>query len=1148
MGFDHERAGTDFVHLHVHTEFSALDGLSTVSEVLAAIQADGQNAVAMTEHGNCAGHPDLQIACDKAGVKPIFGMEAYFVDDRFDRGESGKKVFDYWHLILWAMDDQGLRNLWAMSTEAYRDGLWGKYPRLDWDTLRRLNTGVMASTACLGGPVLNPYIHGDEDAALANLLRLQEIFGDRLYAEVQPNADPEQVRGNYWLLEQAHRYGIEPVATGDCHYPTPAEKKSHKVWLAAALAKSLEDLADSTMFQGDGDFHMRTGAEMHESLRYLGSREVAEEIGLKDLTYPGEFWERALTNTRVIADRCTAHIETGSHNPVYSRVSEKHPDPAQHDVERLLDWCLTRWTERTEGKTYGPEVYEARFETEFRMIVDKGFAGYFLMVADLVSHAKKNHLLVGPGRGSGGGSLVAYLLGITEIDPVEYDILFERFMTKGRTELPDFDIDFPSAKKWFMFHYTAERWGEAHVATVGTHARLKSKSAIQSIARAIEAELPADHWPQLMECSAIIDAAEGDTAGLGLSWEDLWARAGDQLQPYADKYPRLFELAGQMHGRLKTYGKHPAGVIIDPDHPLTENLPLRQGEGGQMIAQFNLQVLELLGYVKFDLLNISNLDMIQLTVDLIKKHTGRTITPYDWHAELEDPYLYEQIGEGWTLGLFQLGTHLGVEMARRMKPKSLRELADMITLVRPGPRGAHLDDLYLARRAGEEEIEYADPRMADILGNTWGAMIYQEQLMKLCMVLAGYDDVQADKVRKILGKKKVAEAKEQGSIFIERAVANGTDPHVAHSLWMQMEEFAKYSFGYAHAIAYAILAIWTAWFKFHYPLYFLCAALSIVDSDKKPDFIEEARRMGFRVLPPDINLSGKDFSIGDTGLDIRYGLNSIKGLGAVATESILAGQPYESWEDFLARKGPKCNSGHVKLLVRIGALDSLVPNRRWLEKWLEHEAIPGAEKCQHRTGGERDIVWLPSPVKGVPSEPQTVDWTLPCTFDWQSEPDELTEKGRKKKRKAPPKKCTRACRMFSPSAPPEPDSVEPYGKHDIRAIEMDMLKIHLTTTPFDDIPLEERETLSTAADALTGPFGVYAMAVVVQGFNYARTRQDMGFVNLATERGSLSRVVVFSSDYAQHRAHLHTQGQMGLVIVTKNQRGFRLDEFLPLNV
>jgi DNA polymerase-3 subunit alpha len=1073
-----------------------------------AARADGQTAMAITDHGTCAGHPAFQLACDEAGIKPIFGMEAYFVNDRLVPGESNN---DYWHLILLAMDDEGLRNLWAMSTESYRDGFWGK-PRIDWDTLQRLNKGVMATTACLGGPVIGPYSKGDEPQAIANLLRLKEIFGDRLYAEIHVNHLDEQLRANDWLVETCETYQVQPIAVVDSHYAHKEDQHTHQVWLSMQTNKDIAD--ESSLFGGGQDYHLMNEEEVRGSLHYL----------------PPEFVEAAIVNTVLLADRCTAKIEKRSHNPVYSRITPEYPDPIAHDCDRLLDVCMERWLERTGGKSYGHEVYEERFAKEYSMIVDKGFAGYFLMVWDMVAYAKKNGVLVGPARGSGGGSLVAYLLGITELDPVEYDVLFERFMTKGRVELPDFDIDFPKSKKKMMFEYVADRWGADHVATVGTHMRMKNKSVIQSVARAIKSTLPHDYWETMViPVSALIDEAEAGTAGLGLSWEQLWIQTGDLLDPYKDKYPDVFKLAEQMIGRLKTYGKHPAGVIIDPDASLVSNLPLRSGEDGQMVAQFDLQILDLLGYTKFDMLNLRNLDTLQMTVDLIYEKTGRRVDPYGWREELKDPYVYEQISEGWTLGLFQVETKTGTTMSKRFHPSHLVDLADILTLVRPGPKRSGLTDQYLRRRNGAEEVTYADPRMEKILAKTQGTLLYQEQLMSLCMELAGYDDVQADWVRKILGKKKVALAKLEGPKFVAAAVANGTDETVAQDLWNQMEEFAKYSFGYGHAMGYAILTLWTAWFKYHYPLYFLTAALSTVKPEMIPPFIEESRRIGYKVLPPDINESGEGFSIDSTMLGVRYGIEAIDGIGPVALQAVLQAQPYNSWEDFLERKGEKCNAGHVKTLVKIGVFDSLVPNRRWLESTLEHEALIGS-------------------VAGCAFKSEvTNEHNLLCSFDWASEEAPIGRTGKPMKAKPPPKKCTRGCRHFTPVLPPTPDQVTVYTDEEIRDIETALIGVYLSSTPFDRIPAEDRENLATALDLLAGPNGNYMCAVIVNGVRLKNDKKGnpMAFLTLGTERGGFD-CTVFASTYPKY-ANDFKVGSLAYVSVNKNDIGQTLDVFLSLD-
>jgi DNA polymerase-3 subunit alpha len=1095
---------TGFVHLHLHTDYSPLDGLTTMEEAALTVKELGQGAFAVTDHGLCPGHPEQQKVCNKYGLRPIFGIEAYFVDDRLHHPED---KYEYWHLVLWAMNDEGLRNIWAMSTESYSDGLYNK-PRIDWSTLERHNEGVMVSTACLGGPLLAPWEKGEEEIALKNLFRLKTIFPGRTYIELHVNQMDKQIRGNKWLVHIAHEYDVPLVAVVDSHYARPEDKRTHKDWISVRINK---DIGETNLFEGDHDYHIMGEDEVREALSYL----------------PEDVVDESILNTAIVANLCTAEIRPNLRNPIYSRPSDDYPNRVQHDVDRLIDVCLGNWEVRTTGKPHSQSDYMARFEREMKLLVQKGFCGYFLMVWDLVAYAKRSGILVGPGRGSGGGSLVAYLAGITELDPVENDLLFERFMTEGRTELPDFDIDFPSSKKSMMFAYAAERWGADNVATVGTEMRLKNKGALNDTARALRDRLPDTVFMDLKKISAIIDEVESHTAGLGVSWDELWVQAGDLLEPYRERYPLLFEVAGRFRSRLKSYGKHPAGIIIDPDTPLVGALPLRRGEDSVgMIAQFNLDALAALGFVKFDLLNISNLDIIQECVDLIEEQTGHRVNPYAWREEYQDPYIYDEMGEGWTLGLFQIGTTAGTRLVKRFRPHSIAELADVITLVRPGPMRSGLTEIYFRRRNGEEEVTYQDPRLEAILSKTYGTMLYQEDIMAVCMTLAGYDSNEADGVRKILGKKKVELVQSAGEKFIARAVDNGTDPSVAASMWDQMAEFAKYSFGKAHACAYAYLAHWTGWLKCHYPVQFLCKTLSHVKTERIPEFVEEARRMGYRVLPPDINESQAGFTA--SGMVVRYGLAAVSGVGDAAIEAILSTRPYTSWEHFLEVKGAKCNMGHVKALVRIGAFDSLVSNRRALEQTIAFNEQPATDKCRFK-----DLT--------------VNEFGLPCRYDWPNEPPKLGRTNKPLKPKPPPKKCTKACRQFSPVDPPLGDDVEPYTDADIRDIEMELLGVYLSSTPFDRIAPEDKETLATAVDVLSGPNGSYTIAAVIRSTRgiIASNNKPMGFLSLTTECGELD-VVVFNDWWERYREQFRT-GALCLVAVRKNDRGQSLDGFMSVD-
>lgn len=1141
-----------FVHLHTHSEYSLLDGLSTLPEIAAQVAAQGGTHLGITDHGTCAGHPDLQKEADKAGLKPVFGMEAYLVEDRhlrlkdFDaqwerehpaleftdqtstkdakaalaaaeaeRAEArkafAKDLSDYYHLTLVALDQTGLHNLWAASTESYRDGFYYK-PRMDWDTLAKYSEGLAATTACLRGPLCHHgLLDGDEQAARARLGRLLDIFGDRLYVEIHTNQLPEQVKVNHQLVALAREHSVPLLAAVDSHYARAEDRDAHRAWLSMQTNSDVAD--ESTLFAGGQDYHLKTEAEVRQALAYLGE-DVASE---------------AIAGTAALASRCTASMIGSSEPPVYSRKGG-----AAADAERLLDLCLSNW-HKTVGKRESQEVYLARFEREFDLLVRKGFCGYFLMTSEQTGWAKANQILVGPGRGSGGGSLVAYLALITDIDPVEADLLFERFMTEGRTSLPDFDVDYPASKKRIMQQHARDVYGEDAVTVVGSVIRLKNKGVIKKLGSALKSLLPESFFLDQKAISAIIDDAEGDTAGLGLSWEELWAKAGEELAPYRQAYPYLFEMADRLVGRVASYGQHAAGLIISPEGSLANRLPLRRAEEeGHLIAQFDKDVLEELGYVKFDLLTLRNLDTIQATIDLIRQRRGHHIDVYSWTEEYNDPQVWQEVAEAHTLGIFQIETTLGTRYAKLMRPQSLADLADLVTIVRPGPRNSKLTDTYLRRRNGEEEVTYPDPRLEGVLAKTYGCLLYQEDIMQTCMVLGGYDSNEADQVRKILGKKKVELVAAAGQEFIARAVEHGMDSQAASTLWAQMAEFAKYSFNRAHAYAYAMLGYWTAWLKFHYPVEFLTAALSSIDKDRIPDFVKEARRMGYQVLPPDINESGVGFKPGP--LTVRYGLDSIKGIG-VAAEHIMAAQPFASFEDFMTRvvepKGAKVNRGHVATLARIGAFDSLEPNRRGLEQMLLAEKTGESTRCTFKV----DTI----PV-GAPND-------LPCTYDWAAEPDPVNPRtGRKIKRKPPPKKCTKACRRYTAPEPMQIAQVDPYTDVDIREIEAELLGVYLSSTPFDMLdPVDREMTLAQAELALDerGPHMLYVVAGVLTKARPHKdsTGREMGFLGIETEVGTLD-VVCFNTAWTKYKRDLKVGGFYAAE-VERNARGFNLYALMP---
>lgn len=1092
-----------FVHLHVHSEYSALDGLATTQEIVDEVKRQRGTAVAISDHGGCWGHPDLQDACEKAGIKPIFGMEGYLVEDRFSREDNQT----YYHITLWAMNQRGLLNLWAISTEGYRDGDYG-HPRFDWDTLQRHQEGVIAGSGCLRGPVAYEVNHNNFFKAQTNSNRLKEIFGDRYYIELHVNQLEEQIKVNQWLVEHSKEFDLPMIASVDSHYARPDQRDDHQVWISAQTNKDVQD--ESSLFGGGQNYHMADENEVFDLLYYLGPETA--------LT--------AIENTVKLADRCNVKITPKIGMPRF----HSGADAEDLDADLMLDLCLEAWSDRV-GYKDNQEAYQKRFEKEARLLIDKGFPGYFLMNYDLVKYAKDNGVLVGPGRGSGAGSLVAYLLGITEVDPVENDLLFERFMTEGRTALPDFDIDYPSSKKQFMRDYAERRWGKNHVCAVGTVTRIKNKGAFKKTAAAISSRLPDGYFHDVELISKVISGAEASTAGIGLSWDELMDVCEDEFAPFKKRYPELFELAQKFRGRVATYSRHAAGLIIDPQTNLEDSLPMMRAEdenGSFLVTQFDKDVLEKLGYNKFDFLNLRNLDTLQITVDLIKDQTGELVNVYRWRDEYFDDQVFAEIREGWTLGIFQIETSLGTKTVKQLKPVNLNDLADCITLGRPGPIRSGLDRTYFKRREGKQEVTYADPRLKGVLARTYGTMIYQEDIMATCMVLANYDDNEADKVRKILGKKKPEEAKLEGVKFIERAIGNHTDKKIAETLWSQMEEFSRYSFNRAHAFAYAVLAYWTAWFKIHYPVQYATAILSTIDKEEIPDWISEARRLGFRVLPPDINESGRGFT--NTVDTVRYSLDSIKGIGDAVVSAILPGQPYTSWEDFLARKGDKCNAGHIKTLAHVGAFDRLVPNRKALEMRLAEEDIKARERC---------IFYQVSPLNKHND--------LPCGFDWDSEPKKFGRTGKPLKvQKPPPKICSKGCRNWTPRDLPSDDEVVPYTDAEIRQIEIETLGVYLSSSPFDIIPADDQALLMTGNQIQTEPPGYYLTALLISRVksHATKTGKPMKFISADTASGTMD-VTVFSDKLAAYEPYL-TPGRMILAEVHKNDRGITLRSMEPL--
>lgn len=1143
-----------FVHLHAHSEHSPLDGLSSIEEMVDIVAADNQPALAVTDHGVCSGLPALSIAAAERDIKPLFGIEAYFVDDRrfrpperpvkagldpddFARAlaeydETVKRARDYWHLVLWAQNDEGLMNLFALASESHTDESRYYKPRMDWDSLERYSSGLYVSTACLRGPLSGALLRGDDDLARYRLSRLNRIFDGRVRLELHTNQLPEQIELNKRLVELGNETSTPYVVVSDSHYPTAEHQYCHQVWMAIQTDDDLKD--DPTLFAGNQDYHLLTSAEVSSAIDYLGPDVVSS----------------AMSETLNVADSCDAVLRPLKPVMAFSKTPGKsESELVAHDIERLTDLCLSNWS-KTQGKTYlvgdnagQPipfEVYAARFEKEMALIIEKGFAWYFLMVADYCDAAKDGRvmmawngtpepIIVGPGRGSGGGCLVAYLANIVEIDPVEADLMFERFMTKGRKALPDFDIDFPASKRDPLTSYVQGRYGKDRVVRIGTHIHSKNKGIIRDLARVLKDRMDL-HYPHIDAICQIIDDSEADTAGLGKKWEAILEDEADLLAPYISSYPELFDLAGKLAGRLKSYGKHPAGLVISTEESLIDKVPLFF-DGDVPVTMYDMETVEALQMVKFDLLTLRTFDTLQTTLDLIRERHGNTIDLYSWRDEYKEPEVWDLMCEGHTLGLFQVETPGMTRLTMDFQPRTLSELADVVTLIRPGPKRSGLTDTYLRRKKGEEPVSYPHEVLKPILAKSYGCILYQEDVMQACMLLAGYDEDEADAVRKLLGKKQVEKVMAAGEKFRRACHEQGViSDEGAAILWDQMAEFAKYSFNRAHAYAYAVIAYWCAWFKYHYPAEFLVGVLSHVDGKRIPDFVTEARRRDFKVLPPDINSSGRSFTIVADD-EVRYGLGALAGIGDAVCDAIIPHQPFTSFEDFLERKGGACNSGHIKTLASVGAFDSLVPNRRALEAQLDFQGSPEDGRCRHK------------------DESYLGPNGLPCRFDWDSVPVELTKTGKpKKNQRGAPKKCTKGCWKYDPNDEPEFAHLEDYTSKEIREREREVLGVYLSSTPFEVIPPDGLAECYTGAALESATLeDTYLIAGIIERLrkHTDRTGREMAFLGLGLHDGSMIDVVVFASLWNPWSRDLY-KDRLILGVVRKTERGYTLTEVSPI--
>jgi DNA polymerase-3 subunit alpha len=933
-------AAKEFVHLHVHTAFSLLDGAIRIPDLLERAAALEMPAVAITDHGTLFGVLDFYQKATKAGIKPILGCEAYVAPaSRHDKRGTAKG--DNFHLVLLAMDNQGYHNLVQLITKAHLEGFYYR-PRVDKELLRELNGGLIALSSCLHGEVPRYVLADDLSAAEAAAREYAEIFPDRFYLELQANDLPEQQKVNAALLELGPKWGVPLVATNDCHYLRPEDAKAHDVLLCIQTGKTLNT-------SGRMKFHT-------DQLYFKSPEEMARAF-----PYPA-----LLAASGEIASRCDVKLDLGHFRfPVF-------PATAGESMEELLERQAKEGLEkRLAAMPGGPgraeSDYWERLEFELQVLESKGFAGYFLVVADITSHARRKNIPVGPGRGSAAGSLVAYALGITDLDPLAHGLFFERFLNPERMSPPDIDMDFCYERRGEIIHYVAKTYGYENVAQITTFGSMKTRQVIRDVGRAMEVP-----YAEVDKIAKLVPEQLNITLAQALEREP-------RLREQRDTNPTVKEIltiAQALEGLPRHASTHAAGLVIG-DRPLWEYLPLYKGSKGELVTQFDMKGVEKVGLVKFDFLGLRTLTVIDQAVRLIRRHHDRHFDIS--RIPLDDLETFALLQAANTAGVFQLESNGMRSLMVRLKPSTFEDIVALVALYRPGPMESGMHEDYVRRKHGEAPVTYLLPELEHILQETYGIILYQEQVMQIAAAISGYSLAEADILRRAMGKKIPEVMAAQRERFVSGAVAKGVSAATAVALFNLIEKFAGYGFNKSHSAAYALIAYQTAFLKAHYPLEFLAALLNseINNTTSLAKHIMEAREQGIQLLPPDINKSDRDFTVEDG--KVRFGLAGVKNVGVGAILEALEARKngkFTGLGNLLSRLNlTKVNRKVLEALIQAGAFDTLEPNRARLMAGLD-EALERVHNMKRLQEARQKSMFA-----GL-AEPETDDW-LPETPDWE---------------------------------------------------------------------------------------------------------------------------------------------------------------------
>ena len=918
-----------FVHLHCHTEYSLLDGANRIDGLIKRAQEFEQPALAITDHGNLHAAWEFQEKAHKAKIKPIIGMEAYVAPgDRRTKTRATPGSKPYYHLILLARDLVGYRNLVKLSSLGFTEGFYSK-PRVDRELLAKYNEGIIVSSACLAGEVAQHLMAEEVEAAREAAAWYAELFKDRYYLEVQAHESEGQSKLNARVFSLAAELGLPVVATNDAHFLRADDHDAHDVLLCIGLGK---DRSDPDRMRYDRGLYFKSAPEIAK--HFAGRPDVLE-------------------NTLKIADEVSVEFGKKYHVPAFPL------PPGVSTEDELLTALATAGAKERYGDPLPSHVRE-RLDYELSVITTTGYAGYFLIVWDFIKAARDRGIPVGPGRGSSAGSLVAYSLRITNINPLEYDLLFERFLNPERVSMPDVDVDFCFERRGEVIEYVRQKYGKESVCQIVTFGTMKSRAAIKDVGRTLgftpaETDALAKLIPNQPNYSLSVREAIDQVADVG------------KLYRTDERYRQLLDYAMALEGLSRHTGVHAAGVVIAPG-PVDDYVPIctqsSKGSGSGddesvIVSQYDMNCLEHAGMLKMDFLGLTTLTVIHDALVSIEQRTGQQI---DIDAvPLDDERVYQMLRAGRTTGVFQFESPLATDILRSMRCDRFGDLVASSALMRPGPLDAGMHRVYQRRKRGEEPVVYALPELETILEPTYGVITYQEQVMRIAQVLAGMSVGEADAVRKAVGKKDAEALKKELGTFVERAVARGYDRRVIEELAGQLETFGRYGFVKAHSVAYSVISYQTAWLKAHYPAEFMAALLSssIGDTDSVVKFINEAREVGIDVLAPDVNESGYKFTvIGEKR--IRFGLGAIRNVGKSAIDSILAARserPFASFYDFCDRVDLRlCNKRVFEALIASGALDNLGGHRAQFWAVLDSALQEASLKQQEAAVGQFSLL------------------------------------------------------------------------------------------------------------------------------------------------------------------------------------------------